>query len=104
LTSFNLQSKRIPANTIMAQLSSGLIIPRADVTGAETAQFMLETDAQEGSASDSKSGYGCMTSAHVFENLLPDADPTTGLLPAGWLTELRAFGGKWIVEPYADSR
>lgn len=97
-------TKRIPALTVMAQLASGLCIPRADVTGAETAQFMLETDAQEGSVSDSKSGYGHMTSAHVFENLLPDADPTTGLIPSGWKTELRAFGGKWIFEPYADSR
>jgi hypothetical protein len=97
-------SKRIPALTVMAQLASGLCIPRADVTGAETAQFVLETDAQEGSVSDSKSGYGMMTGAHVFENLLPDADPTTGLIPAGWKTELRAFGGAWIFEQYADSR
>lgn len=96
--------KRIPAKTIMAQLSSGLCIPRVDVTGAETAEFMIETDAGEDLASDSKSGYGMMDGARLFENLLPDADPATGLIPSGWKTELRAFGGTWMFEPYADSR
>lgn len=97
-------TKRIPALTVMAELASGLAIPRADVTGAETATYVLETDAQEGSVSDSKSGYGMMESAHLFENLMPDADRTTGLITAGWKTELRARGGKWIFEQYADSR
>lgn len=98
------KGKHIAAGTVMAELTSRKIIPRAAVTGAETASMILETNADEDSVSDSKSGYGCITSASIFENLLPEAAGAPAVITAGWKTELRASGGSWIFEQYGDNR
>lgn len=97
-------AKFIPAGTVMVELTSGKTVPRAVRPGAETAQFILETDAAEDQESNALTGFGHMADAYVFENLLPEATGSPAVLPAGWLTELRAFGGSWHVDQYADSR
>lgn len=96
--------KFIPAFTVMVELASGKTVPRAVRPGAETAQFMLETDAAEDQASNALTGFGHIVGAHLFENLLPDATGDPKVLPSAYKTELRAFGGSWIFDQYADSR
>lgn len=96
--------KIIPALTVMARTSAGKLIPRHDAT-SETASELLQSDAQEGSVKDAKSGYGTYIECQVYENLLPDADATTGDIPAGYKTELAANGARINFLPdYNDSR
>jgi hypothetical protein len=96
--------KFIPALTVMVELASGKTVPRAIRPGAETAQFMIETDAAEDQISNALTGFGHIIGAHLFENLLPDASGDPAVLPGAYKTELRAFGGSWVFDQYADSR
>lgn len=96
--------KFIPAGTVVVELTSGKIVPRASRPGSETAWGIMETGANEVSASDSLSGYGVMKGGNLYENLLPDADGTTGLLPSGYKTELAAAGTGFAFEMYFDDR
>lgn len=98
--------KFIPAGTVVAELASGKIVPRASRPGAETASGIIETGANEFSTSDSLSGYGVMKGGHLYENLLPDADKTTGLLPTAYKNELNTggVGTGFSFEVYADTR
>lgn len=94
----------IPAGKVMVEMAGGLLATRAERPNAETASQILKTPAVEDSVSDSRSGYGTYDSGRFFENLLPDADPATGLIPAQFKTELRAAGGAWRFDQYADNR
>lgn len=96
--------KFIPALTVMVELSSGKTVPRAIRPGAETAQFMIETDAAEDQRSNALTGFGHLAGGEFFENLLPDATGSPAVLPSAYKTELRAFGGPWLFDQYADSR
>lgn len=96
--------KVIPAGKVMVEMTGGKLATRAERPNAETASQILKTPAVEDSVSDSKSGYGTYDSGRFFENLLPDADPTTGLIPTDFKTELRAAGGAWRFDQYADNR
>lgn len=94
--------KRVAAGSIMAQLSSGLLIPRAAVTGAETSTCILETDAvQDDDEKVGNSGYGCIVGGVLYADLLPDAAHAS---IATWKTELRAAGTGFVFEDYDDSR
>lgn len=96
--------KVVPAGKVLVELASGLVATRAERPGAETARFISKTPMVEDSVSDSRSGYGMITGANLFENLLPDADPITGLLPDAYKTELRANGGAFVFDKYEDNR
>jgi hypothetical protein len=80
--------KFIPAGTVMSELSNRKLVPRASRPGSEAATCVLLTDAIEDSRTDSETGYGVTYGGIMKENLMPDADPTTGLLPTDYKTEL----------------
>lgn len=100
------EAKRIPAGTIMAALSSGKLIPRSAVTGAETATHILEASANEEDlvgdlGGDNHPGYGVIVGGVIYENLLPDfADADF----ATWQGELETagVGTGWVWETYSD--
>lgn len=94
--------RSIPAGTVMARTSADLLIPRKDAT-SETATEILQSDANEGSLTDAKSGYGTLIEAQVFENLLPDAD-SAGDIPADYKTELATNGARINYSDWSDSR
>jgi hypothetical protein len=93
--------RSIKAGTIVAELADGTIIPRADVTGAETAVGFLISDAQEGAKHDALTGYGVMIGGVVYEDLLPDRDHADF---ATWIGEINDAGPGVRLETYSDSR
>jgi hypothetical protein len=101
--------KVIPAGTVMSKLENGKVVPRsANVEEDEVevpARYIAETTMDEGNRTHAISGYGMLVGAVIYENLLPDADEETGLLPAGYHTELDVAGRTaFIYEQYSDSR
>lgn len=97
--------KVIPAGTVVAQLSSGKIVPRASRPGAETATGILETPAQENSKSDALTGYSVIVGGNLYENLLPDATGSPAVLPTAYKNELNAANiSNFVFEQYYDSR
>lgn len=94
-------SKVVKAGTIMAVLSSGKIIPRKSVTGAETATEILISDAPEDAKEMAATGFGTFLSGTFYEDLLPDRDES-GF--ATWVGEIRTNGGSVRLQPYSDSR
>lgn len=91
----------IKSGTIMAELSSGKIIPRKSVTGAETAIGFLVGDAEEDARQDSLSGFGLIVGGVVYEDLLPDRDEDDF---ADWVDEIRDTGASVVLETYSDDR
>lgn len=94
-------SKVIKSGTVMAELSSGKIIPRKAVTGSETAIGFLVGDAEEDAKQDALSGFGLIIGGVVYEDLLPDRDES-GF--ATWIGEIRTAGSQLRLETYSDSR
>lgn len=95
--------KHIPAGTVMARTSAGKLIPRIDAD-AETAFEILQSEAIQNSGAAAKTGYGTLIEAYAYENLMPDADATTGLIPSGWKTEMATNGGRFNFRTWGDSR
>lgn len=93
--------KILPQYTIMAQLASGLYIPRAGVLAAETAKCILLEEANEASVHSSKTGYGMAEQGLVYENLMPEAD-TSGNIDSTFKTELLAVGFRF--RDFLDNR
>jgi len=94
-------SKIIPAGTVMAQLSSGKIVPRSDRPGSETATCVLETMADELGLNMALSGYGTLVAGVLYENLMPDYANASW---ATFKTELNAAGvGHFVWRTYADT-
>ena len=94
------QEKVIPAGTIMCELSSGKIVPRAARPGSETAIGILwstATEARFEPNSDSLSGYGIIIGGVIYETLLPETITS-------YKTELETNGTSWVWETYSDSR
>lgn len=94
--------KVLRAGTVVAFGDDGRAYPAQDGTAAG----LLFSDATEpaaagGSRTDAKTGYGVLRGAHVYENLLPDADPATGELPAA---AKAALGSLFTWQTYVDSR
>lgn len=93
--------KSIPSGTIMAQLASGKLIPRASVTGAETATCILMATATERDGIGSGNpAYGCIIGGAIYQNLLPDFNHASF---ATWQGELANVGTGWHWETYADN-
>lgn len=97
--------KVIPAGTIVAELDSGLIVPRTDdietaPASAVTAPAVgvLVASAHQKSLSDSKSGYGVYMGGVFYETLMPDAGD------AGIATFKTELGNRFVFESYADNR
>lgn len=97
-----LPGKRVKAGTVMDLQADGQIVPSAMASGGLTAYCILETDADELSQSDSATGYGCIISGAIYENLLPEATGSPEVIDSTWKTELLARGGFWIFNQYAD--
>lgn len=91
--------KSLKPLTVMAELSTGKIIPRADVTGAETASCVLESGAAENDVN--LTGYGCLIGGGLYENLMPDA--VAGDVSGTYKTELAAAGCNFFFEDYGDN-
>ena len=94
--------KSIPAGTIMAELSSGKLIPRASVTASETSTCILATTAAENDGiGNGNLAYGCIVGGVIYENLLPDY---THASYATWKGELDnpSVGTGWTWETYED--
>jgi hypothetical protein len=101
-TAVGKQGRRVAAGTLMAELSSGLLIPRSAVTGSETTTCILETEAVEDDDEHiGADGYGCIVGGVIYKNLLPDA--ANGSF-ATWLGELKTASAGFVFETYADSR
>jgi hypothetical protein len=98
--------RSVPAGTVVAELASGKVVPRAIRPGSETATGILETNAVEGDRSAALSGYGVIVGGILYENLLPDATGTPAVLPTAYKTELQTagVGMGFGFEQYADSR
>lgn len=92
--------KVVPAGTIVAELSSGKVVPRKSAPGAETSIGFLVSDAAEGDRSAARTGYGVVVGAVVYEELLPDAGESAFVT---WIGEIRTNGGWVRLETYADS-
>jgi hypothetical protein len=96
--------KIVPAGTVVGELlGGGKVSPRVVTTNP--AVGVMETTAVEGEREAALSGYGVILGAHLYENLLPGATggpPAT--LASAIKTELRAAGGSWTFETYADDR
>ena len=94
--------KSIPAGTMMAQLSSGKLIPRASVTGAETSTcILMSTAAQSDGVGSGNPAYGGIVGGVIYQNLLPDFNHASF---ATWKGELddASVGTGWTWETYAD--
>lgn len=89
-------AKVLPAGTVMCQLSSGKIVPRADRPGSEEAIGLLISTAIETNHNDSLSGHGIIVGGVIFENLLPETITS-------YKTELADNGTGWSWQTYADS-
>ena len=101
----NYGKRVIAAGTVMSELTSGKIVPRAITTA--TATCILETAAEEGSPSDALSGYGVIIGGALYENMLPEA--TGGppkVLNTTWKGELQTagVGTGFAFRQYADTR
>jgi hypothetical protein len=97
--------KRVAAGTVMVIVAAtGKMVPRSARPGAETAVGIIETDADEDSKSDSKSGYGLIVGGVVYENLLPDATGSPKVLPTDYKTEMQTagVGTGFAFRQYAD--
>jgi hypothetical protein len=84
--------RAIKAGTVMAELSSGKIVPRAARPGSETSIGLLITEALEDSQAASLSGYGLIVGGVIYENLLPEASGTPAVINATYKTELQTAG------------
>lgn len=93
--------KFIPAGTIMAEMSGGLIVPRSDIPGSETAVGLLATNADQGAEYNAKTGFGLLVGGVFYDNLLPDAEDAS---LATYKTELAAAGTGFSWRTYADDR
>ena len=100
------EPRTIKAGTVMAELASGLVVPRAIIPGSETAIGLIETDAVFGDKSAALSGYGVVVGGVIYENLLPDATGDPAVLPSAYKTELQTagVGTGFAFRQYADDR
>lgn len=90
-------TKVIPAGTVMCELSSGKVVPRAARPGSEAATGILWSTATQNSPSDALSGYGIIVGGVIYETLLPETITS-------YKTELETNGTSWVWETYSDSR
>jgi hypothetical protein len=83
--------KILKAGTVIGTLlGAGKISPRVLTTNPATG--ILETDAVEGSKTDSLSGYGVIIGGVIYEAFLPDSTGSPRVLPAAMKTELQMAG------------
>lgn len=96
-------AKLIKAGTVMCELSTGLLVPRAIRPGSETATCLLGTNAVEGTRSDALTGYGCIVGGVIYENVLPESSGSPKVMNSTYKTELQAAGTGFAFEQYADN-
>lgn len=101
-----LGKRLIPAGTVMAELTSGKVVPRAARPGSETAIGLLATDAAEGDPSAAMSGHGVLIGGVIYENLLPEASGSPATIDATYKTEMQAagVGTGFSFQQYSDDR
>lgn len=89
--------KVIPAGTVMCQLSTGYMVPRAARPGSEEAIGLLWSTATEDEKSAALTGHGVIVGGVIYESLLPETITS-------YKTELETNGTSWVWETYSDSR
>lgn len=95
------RGRHVKAGTVLDLLANGKVVPSSlNTGGGVTAYGVLATNADEFSETDAASGYGVITSASIYDNLLPD---NANAAFATWKTELLARGGFWLFQTYADN-
>ena len=93
--------KLIASGTIIAELSTGLIIPRSLVTDGTAASGILIDTAQEFNLTDAANGYGILAGGAVYADLLPESQNANF---ATWKTELTNTVPGFRFVKYVDSR
>jgi hypothetical protein len=83
----------LPAGTVVVEQGDGTIVPRAD--GAGTVIGILASAAERDNRAAALTGYGVISGAIVYTELLPDADAPT------WLD---GVGKGFVFETYEDDR
>lgn len=105
--------KVLKAGTPVAEIdATGLLVPRGlgAATAGRTTVGVLTSDAHEpgyggGTQVEALSGYGVITGAVVYEQLLPETPSGASVLDATVRTELRDLpGGGFAFEQYSDNR
>jgi len=98
-------TKTIKPGTVMCELSSGKVVPRAIRPGSETSIGLLASQATEDDQSAALTGYGLIVGGVIYENLLPDAAGTT-IISSTYKSEMGSAGittgFSW--KQYADDR
>jgi hypothetical protein len=89
-------NKAILSGTVMAQLASGRVVPRAARPGSETAMGLLWGTAIENLPSAPLSGYAIIVGGVIYENLLPE-------VITAFKSELVTNGSGWVWQTYQDS-
>lgn len=104
VSTLNADGKKIlVAGTVVGELlGASKISPRVVTTNPATG--ILESTAVEGDPSASRSGYGVITGAALYENRLPESTGTPKVLAAAVKTELKSNGYAWTFEQFSDSR
>lgn len=93
--------KVIPQGTVMAEMSGGKVVPRADRPGSETAVGFLVGTAYENAREHALTGYGIINGGNVYEDLLPDRDHASF---STFITEINTAGPGVSLQTYSDSR
>ncbi len=91
--------KVVRSGTVMAQLPSGKVVPRASTT--ETATGLLIGTAIQDNPALNRSMHGMVIGGHVYRNLLSEG--ASGSL-TGWLAEINLAGPGLSSEVYQDTR
>ncbi len=101
--------KRFKAGQVVSELADGRLIEYGGTDASAspdetptTAIGLLASEANEDAQAEALSGYGIITAAAVWENLLPDA--VAGEVPAGTKTALTNGGALITYHTYADDR
>jgi hypothetical protein len=89
--------KVIPAGTVMCELSTGYVVPRAARPGSEAAIGILWSTATQNSLTDALTGYAIIVGGVIYETLLPETITS-------YKTELETNGTSWVWETYSDNR
>lgn len=89
--------KVIPAGTVMCELSTGYVVPRAARPGSEEAIGLLWSTATQNENSAALSGYGIIVGGVIYETLLPETITS-------YKSELASAGTGFVWSAYSDSR
>lgn len=95
-------AKSIPAGTMMAELASGKIIPRANSSPDTATCLLMATASEKDGIGSGNLAYGCIVGGVIYQNLLPDYNHASFVTWRGELDDA-SVGTGWTWETYADN-